>query len=44
MKNTKIIEQTVSIANSTGKPQKKKTEVMTANFDLSNPKDDLTLF
>jgi DNA adenine methylase len=42
--NTKTIEQTVSIANSTGKPQKKKIEVMTANFDLSNPKDDLTLF
>jgi len=42
--NTKTIQQSVSIANSSGKPQKKKIEVMTANFDLTNPTDELTLF
>jgi len=41
---TKQLEQTVSVANSTGAPQKKKIEVMTANYDLSNPRDDLKLF
>ena len=40
----KEIEQSVSVANGTGKPAKKKIEVLTANYDLSNPKDDLKLF
>lgn len=38
------IEQKVSVANGTGKPGKKKIEVMTANYDLSNPHEDLVLF
>lgn len=38
------VEQRVSVANATGKPGKKKIEVLTANYDLSNPKDNLTLF
>lgn len=42
--NTKQMEQTVSVANGTGKPGKKKIEVLTANYDLSNPRDDLKLF
>lgn len=37
------IEQTVSVANNTDK-RKKKIEVLTANYDLSNPKEVLTLF
>lgn len=41
---TKQLEQTVSVANNTGKPQKKKIEVLTANYDLNNPREDLTLF
>lgn len=41
---TKQLEQSVSVANNTGAPQKKKIEVMTANYDLSNPQDDLKLF
>jgi DNA adenine methylase len=41
---TKELEQTVSVANNSGKPQKKKIEVLTANYDLSNPKSDLKLF
>lgn len=41
---TMQLEQTVSVANGTGKPGKKKIEVFTANYDLSNPKKDLTLF
>lgn len=41
---TKSIEQKVSVANGTGKPGKKKIEVLTANYDLSNPTDKLTLF
>lgn len=40
----KKLEQTVSVANGTGKPGKKKIEVLTANYDLSNPNDSLTLF
>lgn len=40
----KTIEQTVSVANATTKNPKKKTEVMTANYDLSNPTEDLQLF
>lgn len=38
------LEQSVSVANGTGKPGKKKIEVLTANYDLTNPKDDLKLF
>jgi len=41
---TKSVEQKVSVANGTGKPGKKKIEVLTANYDLSNPKESLTLF
>jgi len=40
----KTLEQSVSVANGTGKPGKKKIEVLTANYDLSNPSDGLTLF
>lgn len=40
----KKLEQSVSVANNSGKPQKKKIEVLTANYDLSNPTSDLTLF
>ncbi len=42
--HTKTIEQTVSVANNNGKPGKKKIEVMTANYDLTNPREDLKLF
>lgn len=42
--HVKALEQTVSVANGTGKPGKKKIEVLTANYDLSNPQDGLTLF
>lgn len=38
------LEQTVSVANGTGGAGKKKIEVLTANYDLSNPKNDLKLF
>jgi len=38
------IEQRVSVANATSKPGKKKIEVLTANYNLSNPNDNLTLF
>ncbi len=38
------IEQSVSVANGTGGAGKKKTEVLTANYDLSNPRQTLTLF
>ncbi len=41
---TMKLEQTVSVATGTGSPRKKKIEVLTANYDLSNPKDDLKLF
>lgn len=41
---TKKIEQTVSVANGTGGSGKRKIEVMTANYDLSNPMQRLTLF
>jgi DNA adenine methylase len=41
---TRQIEQKVSVANGTGKPGKKKIEVLTANYDLSNPKAFKTLF
>src|SRR5690606_38199153 len=43
--NSRVIEQTVSVANGTsGKGGKKKYEVLTANYDLSNPNASLTLF
>lgn len=42
--NTMQLEQSVSVANGTGKPGKKKIEVFTSNYDLSNPKEDLILF
>lgn len=38
------IEQTVSVSNSNESPNKKKLEVITANYDLTNPKDVLKLF
>lgn len=41
---TKKLEQTVTVANNCGKPNKKKIEVITANYDISNPQEDLTLF
>lgn len=41
---TRCIEQRVSVANATSKPGKKKIEVLTANYDLSNPMDHLQLF
>lgn len=42
---TKVVEQTVSVANgTTGKGGKKKLEVLTANYDLTNPHERLTLF
>lgn len=41
---TKTLEQTVSVANNNGKAGKKKIEVLTANYDLSNPREDLKLF
>ncbi len=42
--HTMQLEQSVSVANGTGRPGKKKIEVLTANYDLSNPRDDLKLF
>jgi len=41
---TKRIDQPVSVAHGTGGGGKRKIEVMTANYDLSNPRDDLKLF
>jgi len=41
---TRTVEQKVSVANATSKPAKKKIEVLTANYDLSNPRESLTLF
>jgi DNA adenine methylase len=38
------IEQAVSVANGTGGAGKRKIEVLTANYDLSNPRNNLTLF
>lgn len=38
------IEQSVSVANGTGGAGKKKIEVLTANYDLSNPNNTPTLF
>ena len=42
--DTKKIEQTVSVASGTGGGSKKKIEVLTANYDLSNPRGGMTLF
>lgn len=42
--SVKTLEQKVCVANNSSKPQKKKIEVLTANYDLSNPKNDLKLF
>lgn len=42
--STRKVTQTVSVANGTGGAGKKKIEVLTANYDLSNPNDSLTLF
>lgn len=41
---TRKIEQAVTVANGTGGRGKRKIEVLTANYDLSNPKGDLRLF
>src|SRR5690606_40110212 len=42
---TLSVEQSVSVASGTStKRGKKKIEVLTANYDLSNPKEKLTLF
>lgn len=41
---TKKIEQKVSVANGTGNPGKKKIEVLTSNYDLANPLENITLF
>lgn len=42
--SVKTLEQRVSVANGTGGTGKRKIEVLTANYDLINPKDDLKLF
>lgn len=41
---TRKIEQTVSVASGTGGGSKRKIEVLTANYDLYNPRNDLRLF
>jgi len=41
---TRTLEQSVSVANGTGKPGKKKIEVLTGNYDLGNPGRALMLF
>ncbi|HEA30363.1 MAG TPA: DNA adenine methylase [Leeuwenhoekiella sp.] len=41
---TRTLEQSVSVANGTGKPGKKKIEVLTGNYDLGNPRAALKLF
>ncbi len=38
------LEQSVSVANGTGSPGKKKIEMLTANYDLGNPNGGLLLF
>ncbi|MFD1770883.1 DNA adenine methylase [Sphingobacterium suaedae] len=40
----RTVEQSVSVANGTGSPGKKKIEVLTANYDMTNPTSSLTLF
>ncbi len=42
--HTHSIEQSVSVANATAKPAKKKLEVLTANYDLTNPIEEMRLF
>ncbi len=42
--NTMKVVQSVSVANGTGGAGKKKVEVLTANYDLSNPRGNVTLF
>ena len=42
--HTRKVEQSVSVANGTGGAGKKKIEVLTANYDLTNPNSSLTLF
>ena len=42
--HTRKFEQAVTVANGTGGGGKRKIEVLTANYDLSNPKGDLRLF
>jgi len=41
---TKRIEQPVSVAHGTGGAGKRKIEVLTSNYDLYNPRNDLRLF
>jgi len=41
---TKTIEQPVSVANGTGNGGKRKIEVLTANYDLTNPYKEILLF
>lgn len=41
---TRSIEQAVTVANGTGGGGKRKIEVLTANYDLSNPRGELRLF
>ncbi|MFV0269881.1 MAG: DNA adenine methylase [Draconibacterium sp.] len=41
---TRQIEQAVSVANGTGNGGKRKIEVLTANYDLTNPSGGLVLF
>lgn len=41
---TKKVVQTVSVASGTTGSSKKKIEVLTANYDLSNPRSELRLF
>lgn len=41
---TRQLEQSVSVANGTGGSGKKKIEVLTANYDLTNPKGEWRLF
>lgn len=42
--SSRKIEQSVTVANGTGGAGKRKIEVLTANYDLSNPTLSLTLF
>lgn len=42
--SSRKIEQPVTVANGTGGAGKRKIEVLTANYDLCNPKLNLTLF
>lgn len=41
---TKKIAQPVSVANGTGNSGRRKIEVLTANYDLSNPRGEASLF